>query len=162
MIPNETQLFTAIPRLREGLAALATDSPLASVEAAREEVIGRFGKSFAPANLPALTADEYHAFLRFDVNRHWSGIHRQGPRMTQDMEALRRGLAALLDEERPLAERYDEATQLVKGLGRAVATPILHVVYPEHYGVWNGKSEAGLRALGPFPALRPGAAAGPR
>ena len=54
----------------------------------------------------------------------------------------------LLDEGRPLAERYDEATRTVRGLGQAVATPILHVVYPARYGVWNSKSEAGLGALG--------------
>ena len=160
MTPNTTQLSPAVTRLRQGLAALVADGDLAAIDAARDEVIGRFGRSFAPQNLAALTADEYRAFLRFDTNQHWTGIHRYGARTTQDMDALRQGLAVLLDESRPLAERYDEATRMVKGLGKAVATPILHVVYPERYGVWNAKSEAGLRALDIYPALGRGATAG--
>lgn len=42
---------------------------------------------------------------------------------------------------------------MLRGLGRAVATPILHVVYPSKYGVYNRKSEDGLRLLGLFPDL---------
>ena len=160
MTPNNTQLSSAVARLREGLAALAADGELAAIDAARDAVIGRFGGSFAPANLAGLTAEEYLAFLRFDVNRHWSGIHRYGTRTVQDMDALRRGLSVLLDEGRPLAERYDEATRTVRGLGQAVATPILHVVYPARYGVWNSKSEAGLGALGIYPAFGRGATEG--
>ena len=161
MNPTYDPFPTAVARLRDGLPTLAQDGKLAAIEAARDEVIARFGRSFAPENLAALTADEYHAFLRFDTNQHWSAINRYSTRTTRDMDALRRALATLLDEGRPLAERYDAATGgIVEGLGRAVATPILHVVYPERYGVWNGKSEAGLRALGLYPALGRGATAG--
>ena len=161
MNPTYDPFPTAVARLRDGLPTLAQDGKLAAIEAARDEVIARFGRSFAPENLAALTADEYHAFLRFDTNQHWSAINRYSTRTTRDMDALRRALATLLDEGRPLAERYDEATGgMVEGLGRAVSTPILHVVYPERYGVWNGKSEAGLRALGLYPAFGRGATAG--
>ena len=161
MNPTYDPFPTAIARLRDGLTTLAQDGELAAIEAARDEVIARFGRSFAPENLSALKDDEYRAFLRFHVNRHWSGIHRYGLRTTDDMEALRRALGVLLDESRLLAERYDRATGgMVKGLGRAVATPILHVVYPERYGVWNTKSEAGLSALGLYPTFGRGATAG--
>ena len=51
---------------------------------------------------------------------------------------------------------------MVKGLGRAILTPILMVTYPDRYGVWNGISEAGMRALRIFPDLPGGRAFGNR
>ena len=76
------------------------------------------------------------------------------------MAALRRSMHVLLDESRPLAERFDEAIAGVKGLDRAVATPILLVAYPGKYRVWNTVSTDALTELGVYPTLPKGAGAG--
>ena len=39
-------------------------------------------------------------------------------------------------------------------MGKAIATSILLIAYPEKYGVWNGTSEKALRMLQIFPSDR--------
>jgi hypothetical protein len=122
------------------------------------EVIGRYGKLFHPHYLVKLTAEDFRSFLLYKNNKHWDGIHRQSSILTEDMALLRKVLGILLDETRPLKDRLSEifpkgANKMLKGLGRAVATPILHVVYPDKYGVYNRKSEDGLKSLRLFPDL---------
>jgi len=148
---------TAIDQLRALHDQLGGHADLVQMLAARDRVYARYGRAFAPENLPELTAGDYLSFLRFENNAHWSSIHRSGSRTTSDMVALQQALGVLTDEQRPLAERYDEATGgVVKGIGRAIATPILHVVYPDRYGVWNNQSHAGLQAIGALPRFERG------
>jgi hypothetical protein len=64
------------------------------------------------------------------------------------MDELRETLAVLLDESRPLANRYNEAVSRIKGFGKALATAILLVSSPDKYGVWNNTSENALRQVG--------------
>lgn len=125
-------------------------------------MLARFQPLFAPAHLPYLTEAEFRSFLPFRSNQHWSGLQRLGPRMCADMDALRSALIVLLDEGRPIAERYDYALRHVAGLGRAVATAILLVAYPDKYGVWNTTSEAGLKALDLWPRFDRGRSEGER
>lgn len=144
---HAAQIQNAIEYLRHGISVLEESSYLVSIQEGRDRVYARYGRSFSPEQLPTLTAEEYRSFLLFENNRHWTDMQRYGSRTTRDMEALRRALSVLVDENRPLPERYDEAVNSVIGVGRAIATAILHVVYPERYGVWNSKAEAGLKAL---------------
>lgn len=144
---HTAQIQNAIEYLRHGISVLEESSYLVSIQEGRDRVYARYGRSFSPEQLPTLTAEEYRSFLLFENNRHWTDMQRYGSRTTRDMEALRRALSVLVDENRPLPERYDEAVNSVIGVGRAIATAILHVVYPERYGVWNSKAEAGLKAL---------------
>lgn len=120
------------------------------------EVIGRYSKVFAPERIKYLTREEFESFLDFKNNRHWSGIHRQKSLITKDFEKLKKALSLLLDESKPLEQRLDflfpsTRPNYIKGLGRAVVTPILMVVYPDKYGVWNTKSESALKELGLYP-----------
>jgi hypothetical protein len=136
--------------------------PLHEAYHAQEAVIATYGRLFHPGNLATLTAEEFRAFLRFENNQHWHGINRQGGMLTEDMVHLREALAILLDESRPIADRLDQlfpkkGNKFIKGLGRAVATPILLVVYPDRYGVYNSISESGLRQAGLYPDIPPGA-----
>ena len=78
------------------------------------------------------------------------------------MDGLRDALSVLLDESRPIAERYDYALDRVHGMGRAIATAILLVVYPDQYGVWNTTAEAGIKALDLWPAFARGEPEGER
>ncbi len=82
--------------------------------------------------------------------------------MVTDMENLREGLAILLDEEQSIAVRYEVAIGRVSGMGRAIATAILQVVYPDKYGVWNSTAEGSLKALDMWPRFESGESEGNR
>ncbi len=121
-------------------------------------VIRKFGTMFNPSNLDKLTKEDFKSFLNFRNNLHWSGIHRSGNVVTADMNKLKEGLKILLDENRDIHERLTtlfppKQKGFIRGLGRATATPILLVTYPDKYGVWNKKSEAGLEKLGLHPRI---------
>lgn len=121
-----------------------------------QTVIGRYGKIFNPLNIDNLTYEDFKSFLLIKNNLHWEGIHRQVGIITSDMEKLKTFLKNLLDEAIPLKERLiklfnKKGNCVVKGLGRAVLTPILLVTYPAKYGVWNSRSENALKKLNLFP-----------
>ena len=114
---------------------------------------------FHPNNLEKLTAEDFKSFLLIKNNKHWEGIHRQGNMVTLDMEKLKSTLKLLLDEDKPIKERIDKIIprnkqSLIKGLGRAVLTPILLVVYPDKYVVYNNIVENGMKGFGVFPSFR--------
>ena len=133
--------------------------------AARDDVIAEFGTIFSLEKLGELTAETFKSFLLFENNQHWWGIHRHQTAITADMPKLREVLALLLDEEQPIADRLDQIVRpgqanLVRGLGKAVLTPILLVVYPETYGVWNSVAESAMKRLALWPAFERGSTFG--
>lgn len=124
-----------------------------------KSVIEKFGSIFNPNNLYKLTADDFKSFLLIKNNKHWEGIHRQGNMITSDMEKLKSALELLLDETKPIKERIDKVIPknnppLIKGLGRAVLTPILLVVYPDKYAVYNNIVENGMKGFTVFPSFK--------
>lgn len=75
---------------------------------------------------------------------------------------MRNALGILLDETKPLKERLDflfpkNKPNYIKGLSRAIVTPILMVVYPDKYGVYNIRSAEGLKKVGLEPEFSRGA-----
>ena len=141
------------------------EGEIAEILRARESVLSRFGRMFDPVNVDTMSADDFKSFLRFENNKHWKSIHRQQASITADMPALRNALRLLLDESQPIGERLDrlirpEAANLIRGLDQAVITPILLVVYPNRYGVWNTISEAAMRQLGLWPSSERGSSFG--
>lgn len=124
-----------------------------------KEVIARYGSIFDPANLNDLTKEDFKSFLLYKNNKHWGSIHRQGNMITGDMKKLKKGLKVLLDESKDIKERLDflfpaKSPNYIKGFGKAIATPILMIVYPKKYGVWNSRSTNRLEQLGLFPKLK--------
>ncbi len=120
--------------------------------AAQQATLEHYGKFFHPDNLGNITQEEFRAFLAFKNNQHWANIQRQ-PNIYADMERLRKALSVLLDDKQPIQDRLDEITDksgplYIKGLGRAVLTPILMCVYPDKYAVYNRISEEALTRLG--------------
>lgn len=116
-------------------------------------VIAKYGRLFHPDNLDKLTAENFKEFLLIKNNRHWEGIHRQNNQITADMPKLISALKILLDEKQDIQVRLDALfpkgnPSMIKGLGKSIVTPILLMVYPNQYGVWNQKSEDGLIRLG--------------
>ena len=124
-----------------------------------KKVIARFQPIFTPENLDNLTAEDFKSFLRSKNNKHWWGIQRQSGHLTEDMDHLRNALRILLDESKPIEQRLDtlfpeNKPKYIKFLGRAVATPILLVVYPNKYSVYNRKVELSLKACDLHPDER--------
>ena len=78
------------------------------------------------------------------------------------MPLLREVLADLINDDKAIEERFDYAVDTVPGMGKAVVTAILQIVFPEKYGVWNNTSEGGLKALNLWPDFQRGESAGNR
>jgi len=119
---------------------------------AQKAAMEHYGKYFSPENLGNITQEGFKDFLLIKNNKHWAGIHRQ-PQIYENLGRLRQCLAMLLDESKPLEQRLDfilpkNKPPFIKGLGRAVLTPILMCVYPERYSVYNRISDEGLKQLG--------------
>jgi len=118
----------------------------------KERVLQRYGALFNPENLDNLTSEQFLAFLSFRENGHWNGLARSGTKVTSDMNRLRYALKILLDESQPVVKRIDfiderDKAGYIPGLGKALYTAILFVSYPDKYGVWNQRSEDGLKML---------------
>jgi hypothetical protein len=127
---------------------------------AKDEVYEEYSPYFQPENIGDIKQHEIASFLDFENNRHWSGLHRSKNKITRSMEDLRNGLSILVDESRPLAPRFTKAYEAVYGMGTAIASAILHVAYPEKYGVWNNKSEGTMKKLDLWPDSEYGATVG--
>lgn len=142
-------------RLKGSVASMKSSEELKPLIEARDEVIGRYQPLFTREGIAGLTPEEFREFLMFRNNRHWSGLQRLGPRVTEDMEALRVALSELLNEQIPVDQRLDRllpgGKARVKKLGKAILTPILLIAHPDRYAVWNGTSEAAMQELGIWP-----------
>lgn len=163
----------SIQLLRETLTKVRLDSPdpwyrqAAEIRDARSAVFQRFQPVFAAENLDKLIPEDFRALLIFSNNRHWEGLQRMGPAMTENMGKLKAALHVLADESQPIHVRLDKIRPpghdpMVRKLNRAVLTAILLVVYPDRYGVWNNVSEAGMVKLGLWPEMPRGASFGER
>lgn len=86
----------------------------------RGEVLDRFGPRFRDPL--SLTKQDYLDFLSFKHNHHWTGLERPGRQATDNMEILREAIALLVDETKPISERFNTALSLVRGAGAATLT----------------------------------------
>lgn len=133
------------------------DWNLSQMIAFKAEVIPRYGPVFSTANLSNLSRETFLEFLRFENNRHWRGLERPGVQITTDMRSLRAALTILVDEGRPLKDRLERLRQtggrpMVPYLGQAVITAVLHVEYPERYGVVNNTLKPAMDKIGLWPS----------
>lgn len=154
------QLYQGAIRRLEAAKIYLNNNEIKPLVVAKDEVLMQFQPLFAVKHLPHLTEEEFRSFLLFRNNKHWSSIHRQGPRMCRDIAQLRTALLQLRNEQEALVKRYNRAVQSVPGLGKAVATAYLHIVAPEQYGVWNRVAENSLQRLGLWPRVGRGASEG--
>ncbi|MBN1476971.1 DUF1016 family protein [Candidatus Sumerlaeota bacterium] len=156
----------ALANLRGVLARTDSDRELRDLIEAGPGVIARYQPLFSPDGIDAITAEDFRGFLLFRNNCHWSGLHRVGPGITADMNALRRALRELTDEEVSIARRLDRllpgGVARLKKLGKAILTPILLISRPDLYGVWNSTSENAMLKLGVWPSFERGFSFGKR
>jgi hypothetical protein len=159
---SETVPPDVIGQLREFVVAFRKSSVYEEIVLPKEPVLERYGPAFSPEGVKEITPEEFRSFLLIENNRHWSGLHRSGPKMCSDMMKLREALAVLVNETENIAERLDRAINMVNGMGKNVATAILTVAHPDRYGVWNNRSEANMKMLGIWPKFDRGESFGNR
>ncbi len=151
----------AMGRLRAAKAAMLDRQDTREILEAKDEVLARYSPAFQPDTIGTIDEDVLRSFLYFENNRHWSGLNRQVNRVCTDMPTTRTALTHLVDETRPIADRMQPVTD-IKGMGKGIITAILHVAYPDQYGVWNNTSHDGLLELGLLPQTARGASFGER
>lgn len=141
----------AFSKMKAELESKKSESEFRAWVDSGHEVINKYRQVFSPSNISSLNEDDFKKFLLHKNNKHWSGLHRNGNKICNDMDKLKEGLSILLDESQPIENRFDKVIKMVPGMGKAVASAILLVSRPEWYGVWNNTSEAGMRTSGIFP-----------
>ncbi|WP_109313557.1 endonuclease NucS domain-containing protein [Ruegeria sp. AU67] len=151
----------AMGRLRAAKAAMLDREDTREILEAKDEVLARYSPVFQPGTIGTIDEDVLRSFLYFENNHHWSGLNRQVNRVCGDMPTTRAALAHLVDETRPIADRMQPVTD-IKGMGKGIITAILHVAYPDQYGVWNNTSHDGLLELCLLPQTPRGASFGER
>lgn len=151
-----------IGQLREDVVGLKKSDIYTENVEPKEAVLARFQPVFASEHARFISSEEFKSFLIFENNLHWTGLHRQSSRICSNMEALRAALVILPDETRPVNERLDEVTDMVYGMGKNIATAILTVLFPGLYGVWNNRSEGGIKKLDIWPTFEKGESFGNR
>ncbi len=156
------EVSSAIGRLSQYLRKAERIAEFQELIRAKDEVLARYQPIFSSARISQLDEESFRSFLYFENNKHWTGLYRQGNRLTQNMDTLRHALGMLLDERRPLADRFDDALGQVKGLGKGLASAILLVAYPDRYGVWNNVAESAMKALSVWPDFGWGTTLGQR
>lgn len=108
-------------------------------------------------NIGELTKDEVMGFLSFDNNKSWTGLERRGVEALKDFDKFKKTLKFLLDESVDIKDRIQRIVSSskgdfhIKGMGRNFTTAILHVCYPEKYGVFNNVVEEALEKIGRSP-----------
>jgi hypothetical protein len=134
------------------------------IVSAREQVMQNFQPKLRAVD--GLKEDTFREFLSFKANRHWTGLQRPTKHTCDDMDRLRRGLNRLFDESIDISVRLDSLANgkeySITGLGIGILSPLLLIRFPDKYGVWNGKSEAALKALKLWPAFERGSTDGQR
>ena len=151
----------ALGRLRAAKAAMQERPDTHEIIEAKDTVLARYQPAFQPGAIETIDEEILRSFLYLENNRHWSGLNRQVNRVCADMTATRAALGRLVDETCAVEDRMQPVTD-IKGMGKGIITAILHVAYPDKYGVWNNTSNDGLIELGLLPKVERGASFGHR
>lgn len=130
------------------------------IELSSEELdtISKYGRKFHLENINRLTKDDFVDFFRFKNNNHWKYISRHVNTVTNNMNKLKLAIKHLLDENLPMVDRYNDVIanngkMHITQFGRAKATPILFLAYPESYCVYNDIVEKAMKRLDIFPEI---------
>ncbi len=150
---NLQRLFNAANKMNDPI----TGSPVLEWYERRRAAKEKFGLLFNSANLQKLSKDDFISFLYFENNQSWSGLYRRGTAAAEHINELKKAIAYLQDESVDIKTRINEVLAgklAVKGMGKNLATAILHVCDNEDkYGVWNNMAEGTLELLGLLPKM---------
>lgn len=159
MMPSPETIQKGVAQLKIHLELIhkKVESPAYLTIIQKDEIFARFQPIFNPENIGTISKDDFRSFLILKNNKHWSGLQRMGPGMTEDMGKLRQALKILVDESQPIQKRLDSllprSGPKVKKIGRAVITAILLIEYPDKYGVMNNTSVSGAEKLDLMPTF---------
>ncbi|MEI8131986.1 MAG: hypothetical protein WCG34_06100 [Leptolinea sp.] len=150
--PNISYAALKLQDVLENLSVVP-DEEYIDITTHRDQSLNKYQMIFSPKHIPSLTKIEFTEFLLFRNNHHWDSLHRIGKYLVEDMDLLRKALSILLDESIPVEDRINQLrpkrhgakNAMVSYLGMPVLTPILLIVYPEKYGVWNNTTDQGLK-----------------
>lgn len=94
MLPTNEIIQKAVKTLEFKLKALREqpNHPFHYHCMAHDDVLSRFQPIFHPDSIGSISADEFRSFLVEKNNKHWSGLQRMGPAITEDMNKLREAL----------------------------------------------------------------------
>ena len=131
---------SVVPKLKATLALAQADKDTQAMWAAKEEVFTQYKEVFALDRINDLTEEEFRGFLRFENNKHWTGLARKGAALLADMQKLREALTTLLDETQAVKTRLDKlipkgGSPFLPNFGKALITAILHVTHPRQ--IWS-------------------------
>jgi hypothetical protein len=93
---HELAYEKALVELQKVKDHLRTIEELKMITSAKEEVLGRFHPIFTKEHLPVLTEEEFHDFLLFRNNHHWTGLQHNASANCADMDLLRGTLLRLI------------------------------------------------------------------
>lgn len=151
----------ALGRLRAAKASTLDNSKIREIVEAKDNVLARYSPAFQPGAIETIDEDVLRSFLYFENNQHWTGLNRQVNRVCADMDITRAALGDLVDETKPIETRMEAVTK-IKGMGKGIITAVLHVAYPNKFGVWNNTSHSSMVALGLMPEMPHGSSFGVR
>lgn len=150
---NLQRLFSAVNKMNEPITGSTVLEWFERRRAAKE----KFGFLFNSANLEKLNRDDFISFLYFEHNQSWTGLYRRGTAAAEHFDEVKKAMAYLQDESIDIKNRINEVLGgrfAVKGMGKNLATAILHVCdNSDRYGVWNNMAEGTLELLGLLPKM---------
>ena len=147
------RLFDATNKMNEPITGSTVLEWYDRRKAARE----KFRLLFNSANLEQLSKDDFVSFLYFENNQSWTGLYRRGTEAAEHINEVKKAIAYLQNESVDIRTRINEVLRgklAVKGMGKNLATAILHVCdNADKYGVWNNMAEGTLEKLGLLPEM---------
>lgn len=86
--------------------------------------------------------------LELHGNYSWSRLHMGVSKgcITDDMSKLRGECKHLFDENFDIAIRFNKIME-ISGMGNGKASMLLHIKYPDKYGVWNSRTDTAFKIL---------------
>lgn len=118
----------------------------------REQAYSRFSPYFRSENLhdTKKVCEAYGRWLLASNNKSWTNLQRVGNRALEQPEKLCSLIGYLQEETVPIEERVQKGLAggyKVDGVGKGILTGLLHTLFSEKHGVWNGSTEKAFRKL---------------
>lgn len=155
---NIYTLFEEFMKLRDfscGEGIVCEDVPTWISE--RKRAYKEFQKRFSEQEMGDLKTlhDNYKDFLYFRNNMSWTTLYRSGMKALNHLESLRKLLTFLQKDSVPAEERVCQGLGecYVEGIGIGILTGLLHMFYPDKYGVWNSRTTDTLNMIKRNPVM---------
>ncbi|MEM3192582.1 MAG: AAA family ATPase [Candidatus Parvarchaeota archaeon] len=118
------------------------------IDEERDSVISKYQEYFKFENIDSLTFEKLEEFAKFKNNHHWEGIFRHSQEVKENFTTNKEAIKLLVDPNGGnIGDRLSQANEKAKGMGPAILTAILLVVFPDKYSVLNDVSYKALKRL---------------